>query len=438
MRRIYTLSIIVELLLIGILVCCNKVNSSNDGGSSSNGSGDLTACEQAAQKWGQIWTVKTEDTGLTSDTPDNDLMDVWGSGSDDIYVVVFAGNILHFDGAVWTQMNPGTSERLHGIWGYVLKDQAGSVLRKDVFAVGENGTILRFNGTTWQTQLVYFTDPTQGNAKIVVTDDISDVWGIPPTAVSGEPIVIAVGADGLIVAYDQPSKTFEEMRQQVTVQHGNDANGNPQPDTIEYHRWTQDQLNGVFGVSASDFVAVGYAGNILAIDSTNLICARVTVPNAPGLTTYLLNGVWGQGGELYVVGNEGRVIRRHSGTWSELSLDLPPTYLRSSWSFYQERCGEIPDGGTEADRPTTSWRIYVGWDGTLYFDHDNLLCPLGEITSNRLEAVWGTTPRSLSLRTTTTTDANGAPVTTWVCDPVDILIAGVDGTLIRLTNKGAE
>jgi hypothetical protein len=318
----------------------------------------------------------------------------------------------------------------------VLKDQTGSVLRRDVFAVGENGTILRFNGTTWQTQLVFFTDPTQNNAKVPVTDDISDVWGIPPTAVSGEPIVIAVGADGLIVAYDQPSKTFEEMRQQVTVQHGNDANGNPQPDTIEYHRWTQDQLNGVFGVSASDFVAVGNTGTILAIDSTNLSCARASI-SPFGFNTNL-NGVWGQGGELYAVGNEGTVLRPLSGTWTVLSLDLPPTYLRSSWSFSQDRCGEIPDGGTEADRPTTSWRIYVGWDGTLYFDHDNLLCPLGEITSNRLEAVWGTIPRSLSLRTTTTTDANGAPVTTWVCDPVDILIAGVDGTLIRLTNKGAE
>ena len=32
MRRVSILSIIVELVLIGIIVCCSKVNSSNNGG----------------------------------------------------------------------------------------------------------------------------------------------------------------------------------------------------------------------------------------------------------------------------------------------------------------------------------------------------------------------------------------------------------------------
>ncbi len=431
MRRVSILSIIVELVLIGIIVCCSKVNSSNNGGSTSDGSGNLTACEQAAQEWGQIWTVKNEQTGLTAgDTPNNDLMDVWGSGPEDIYVVGFNGNILHFDGNAWTNMNSGTSENLYGVWGYVLKDTNGAIVRQDVFVVGENGVILRFNGTTWQSQLVFFTDPANDNSESAVTDDIYDIWGIPPTDVTSEPTVIAVGANGLIVAYDNTKNTFEEMRQQVTMEHTP-----PNPPTTEYLRWTPDQLNGVFGVSVSDFVAVGDIGTIMSIDGAGLSATSVVVP---GLTTDL-KGIWGQSGDdLYAVGNGGTVVNRRSGSWSILNLDLPPTYLRSSWSFSQEKCGDIPVGGTEADRPTTSWRIYVGWDGTLYFDHDNLLCPLGDITSNRLEAVWGTTPRSLSDRTTTTTDANGATVTTWVCDPVDILIAGVDGTLIRLTNKGAE
>ena len=424
MRRIIVLSVVVEMVLIGMLLGCVKTSPADDG-SNPDGPGDLTVCQQAVLEWNQIWTVKTEETGLTDDTPDNDLMDIWGSGPEDIYVVGFKGIILHFNGTTWTKMDSGTSENLRGVWGYVLKDQNGGVLRTDVFAAGENGTILRFNGTTWQSQLVFFTDPTKNNIKSTVTDDISDIWGIPATGLNDEPTVIAVGANGLIVAYDKTGKTFEEMRQQVTIQHTA-----PNPPTTEYHRWTQDQLNGVFGVSASDFVAVGNTGTVLNIDSTSLSCAQVFVL---GLTTNL-NGVWGRGSELYAVGNEGTVIRRSSGSWSTLSLDLPKTYLRSSFSVYQEQCGAIPEGGTEADRPTTSWRVYVGWNGTLYLDHDDLLCPLDPITTNRLEAVWGTTPRSLSDRTTTT-DVNGVPTTTWVCDPMEILIAGVDGTLIRLSDR---
>jgi hypothetical protein len=431
MRRVLILSVIVEIALISIQLGCNSIKSNNgdNGGSDSNGSDDLTPCGQAVQEWSQIWTVKTEETGLIGDTPENNLMDIWGSGPEDIYVVGFKGIILHFDGTTWTKMDSGTSENLRGVWGYVLKDQNGSPLKKELFAVGDNGTIRRYNGSDWYGQNVYFTDLANGNSMSAVTDDINDVWGIPPATQDGEPMVIAVGADGLIVRYDEISKTFQETRQLVMIEHTP-----PDPATPAYHRWTQEQLNGVFGEYTGSFSAVGNTGTVLEVSVSGTTVNATPVTFIPTLSTHL-NGVWGRGDELYAVGNEGKVVRRRSGSWSNLNLGLPPTFLRSSWSFSQDSCGPMPEGGTEANRPTTSWRIYVGWEGTLLLEHDDLVCPLDSITGNRLEAVWGTPPRSLAERTTTTTDANGAPVTTWVCDPVEILIAGVKGTLIRLSNR---
>lgn len=59
---------------------------------------------------------------------------------------------------------------------------------------------------------------------------------------------------------------------------------------------------------------------------------------------------------------------------------------------------------------------------------------MDSVTSNRLQAIWGAAPRSLEERTVVNQDGS-AMVT---CDPVNVLIAGVNGTLIRLTDVGAE
>ena len=44
------------------------------------------------------------------------------------------------DGSAWSEMDSGTTDTLWGVWG-----SSGS----DVFAVGDNGTILHYNGSTW-------------------------------------------------------------------------------------------------------------------------------------------------------------------------------------------------------------------------------------------------------------------------------------------------
>jgi hypothetical protein len=69
-----------------------------------------------------------------------DLRDVWGVDNENVFAVGDEGTILHYDGVSWTQMNSGTTQNLRGIWGYGMQN---------IYAAGENGTLLFYDGTNW-------------------------------------------------------------------------------------------------------------------------------------------------------------------------------------------------------------------------------------------------------------------------------------------------
>jgi hypothetical protein len=376
---------------------------------------DLDPCQANLPIWNSIWRTRTIETGLDEATPDNNLTDVWGFNQDDIYVVGFNGTILHYDGSQWTKMESGTTADLTGVWGYVLVDEQDQPIRTDVFAVGSQGTILRFDGQTWLPQLV-INDPDPNNPDPQpVTDNFNDVWGISAAGINPDqhPTVFAVGSQGLIVTYDGTLNQFVEMRNPVPF---TDSDGNTR---ISYRRWTPERLGGIFGTSASEFVTVGNNGTILEFDGNSWNRRVLT-----GFITHL-QGVWGpSSGEVIAVGVDGTVVRRSGGEWQLVDYNLPAVYLRSFWKFSQSRCGDIPDGGIEPEN--TSWEFFIGWNGTVWLRHDNLACALEGITSNRLEGIWGTRPRSESDRT--------IPDAGVECDPIEVIITGVNGTLIRLSN----
>jgi len=68
------------------------------------------------------------------------LRDVWGVDNENVFAVGDEGTILHYDGVSWERMNSGTTADLWGVWG------CGP---QSVYAAGENGTLLIFNGTNW-------------------------------------------------------------------------------------------------------------------------------------------------------------------------------------------------------------------------------------------------------------------------------------------------
>jgi hypothetical protein len=110
----------------------------------------------------------------------NTLNAVWGASGSDVFAVGEVGTIIHYDGSVWTSMDSGTTENLEAVWG-----SSGS----DVFAVGWDGIILHYDGSSWT------------EMESQTTAMLRDVWG----ASSSD--IFAVGKEGTILHYDGSSWT---------------------------------------------------------------------------------------------------------------------------------------------------------------------------------------------------------------------------------------
>jgi hypothetical protein len=65
---------------------------------------------------------------------------VWGTGPNDVWVVGSFGTVLHWNGTSWNSVSTGTTAHLESVW-CAAPDQ--------VWIVGEVGTALHWDGATW-------------------------------------------------------------------------------------------------------------------------------------------------------------------------------------------------------------------------------------------------------------------------------------------------
>ena len=68
------------------------------------------------------------------------LVGVWGSGADDIFAVGEAGRVVHFDGHQWHEQDSGLKKHLMRV------DGSGP---NDVWAAGKRGALAHYDGTAW-------------------------------------------------------------------------------------------------------------------------------------------------------------------------------------------------------------------------------------------------------------------------------------------------
>jgi hypothetical protein len=76
---------------------------------------------------------------------------MWGTSSDDLYIVGNAGNLVHFDGGRWSKLETGTTLTIQDIWG--AKDPTTGTLEiiavaSEPFYASRGRRILRVSGTT--------------------------------------------------------------------------------------------------------------------------------------------------------------------------------------------------------------------------------------------------------------------------------------------------
>lgn len=118
---------------------------------------------------------------MTSSVTD-DLHDVWGSAASNVVAVGNDGTILRYNGSTWSPEVSDTSEHLYGVSGSAPDN---------IIAVGANGTIVRYNGSNWS-------EVTHG----ATGNDLFDVLVVPESVGLISPAdVWAVGANGTIMKW---------------------------------------------------------------------------------------------------------------------------------------------------------------------------------------------------------------------------------------------
>ncbi len=278
------------------------------------------------------------------------LNSVWGTSTSFMFAVGDKGTVIHFDGASWTTQNIPTTNKLFALWGSIWSN---------IFAVGEKGTILRYDGLEWSSM----TSSTNS--------DLTGVWGSSATD------VFAVGNDGIILHFDGTS--WSSMTSGVTVDlHGvwaaasNNVYAVGAQGTILYFNgaaWqtmasgTTVQLKSVHGTSDGSIYAVGDSGTILAYNGS--LWSTVFT----GSKTY--NAVWVLS-ETYAVavGNAGRIAQYNGSSWSENVAETDFDYS-SVWAVASSLVF------IAADKGFVSKLNDDAWPGTTY------------LSKNILYTAWG-------------------------------------------------
>lgn len=275
-------------------------------------SGTLTSIWAVASD--DVWAVGTNgmllhyDGSWSVEAPlgDEDLLDVWAAGADDVYVIIDEvsfnqPNTAHWDGSSW-QLE------------VLVDDNPPSALAgsspSDIWMVGRHGQLRRYDGATASD---VSRDLLSGSAESGVwANDVDDVWivgnnqalhfdgvdwqrhsleGDDPTAIwsSGPNHAVVVGETGHISQWDGVS--WSTLTAQPSV-----------------------DLFAVWGSGPSDVFAAGADGVILHYDGDTW-SGQVSGTNAS------IASVWGSSGDdVYAVAPPSTVLHYAAGAWAPIDV----------------------------------------------------------------------------------------------------------------------
>lgn len=192
---------------------------------------------------------------------------LWGASADEVFAVGFFGTLMRFTGGAWTTDVSPTEEILWDVWGSSATN---------VFAVGDAGTIVRWDGAAWDTMA--------SGVAGCGCEALYGVWG------SGPDEVWAVGDGGIVTRFDGTEWTAR--------------------DTLPV-AW----LGGVWGTGPDDVYAAGDDGGIFHYDGTSW---TAMTSGLEGTGEYL-NTVWGLSAtDIYAPASNG-VLHYDGVSWSPLA-----------------------------------------------------------------------------------------------------------------------
>jgi Divergent InlB B-repeat domain/Right handed beta helix region len=245
----------------------------------------------------------------------NSLEEVWRSpDGSDVFAVGSNGTILRYNGISWITMDSGVTTDLYGVWG---------TSSTDVFAVGRNGVILHYDGVAWIQQ--------SSNSGSY----LYDVWG------SSGIDVYAVGTSGTILHYNGSSWS-----------------------TVASGLFPVTTFQGVWGSGTDDVYMVGSGETIAHWDGTGW------TDESPDITGQYLYGVWGDGaGTVYAVGGSGTVLVYIVGVGWQGQTNTGGTVqtLYNVWGSDTDDVIAVGSAGTILHYDSLTWNTDIsGSTETLY------------------------------------------------------------------------
>ena len=256
------------------------------------------------KNWAQV-SLETAET----------IRDVWGPGDGTFYAVGDHGTMLWFNGSSWIPLPHMTDADLLGV---------GGLADGDVYIVGKAGTVLRRDQAGWNVVNTFQDPPVDFHDVALVSN--SDVY--------------VVGDDGVILRFNGSafsadlSNTTSHLRSVFAVDGGGLIAGgsNGQVYRRTGGQWVSTQatggsvtINDVWAASNSFQVAVGTGGTILVSTGTNW--SPQTSNDIKGRDLY---AVWGTSeNDVYCVGASGVLIHYNGNKWTEVIVDGPLFSTRS-------------------------------------------------------------------------------------------------------------
>ena len=143
---------------------------------------------------------------LSTFTADKDLFAIYAFAEDDIFAVGKDGLITHYDGSTWTTMITPTDQWLTGIWGNSPTD---------IFVCGYFGTLLHYDGSSWQliasgtTEHLRYIDGVH-NGDVYCVGDNGTILRLRPTLIQSAEIDVSGGGIGGTDAVDVISLDHHE------------------------------------------------------------------------------------------------------------------------------------------------------------------------------------------------------------------------------------
>jgi hypothetical protein len=267
---------------------------------------------------------------MESPTAEN-LRDVFGFSTGEVFAVGNNGTILRFDGSAWSAMASGTTANLVGVWGSAPDD---------VFVTGDAGTFLRFDGASWTALDVGTTEPLGAISGAFVANrtsfELFVVGGGPPgTVLRGDVdyygniywLALDSGAGvgcNDIEAFDHRSG---EILNFVIV--GDDGaaylyegalyGGVPAEEWFEMDTGTDEDLIGVYGEWPNNIIAVGGGGSVIQytgeVEDTTPIWSDMSAPAGDPLAAIGARSY----NDVFMVGAGGRIVNYDRIQFSHLS-----------------------------------------------------------------------------------------------------------------------